>query len=68
MADFGCRARSNSEFRTFAEKLSAEIKDAAKGEGVAVKKEPTWREWQKQTEPLLTSSGKGSVKSREIAP
>lgn len=32
------RARSNSEFHTFGEKLAAEIMDAAKGEGGAVKK------------------------------
>lgn len=32
------RARSNSEYHTFAEKLSVEIIDAAKGEGGAVKK------------------------------
>ncbi|HEX6976977.1 MAG TPA: 30S ribosomal protein S7 [Patescibacteria group bacterium] len=32
------RKRSNSEFRTYAEKLAAEIMDAAKGEGAAVKK------------------------------
>lgn len=32
------RARSNSEYHTFAEKLSAEILDAAEGEGGAVKK------------------------------
>jgi small subunit ribosomal protein S7 len=32
------RARSNSEYHTFAEKLSAEIIDASKGEGGAVKK------------------------------
>ncbi len=32
------RARSNSEYHTFAEKLAAEITDAAKGEGGAVKK------------------------------
>ncbi len=32
------RARTNSEFRTFAEKLAAEILDAANGEGGAVKK------------------------------
>ena len=32
------RARSNSEFKTFAQKLAVEIKDAAKGEGGAVKK------------------------------
>jgi small subunit ribosomal protein S7 len=32
------RSRSNSEYHTFAEKLAAEIMDAAKGEGVAVKK------------------------------
>lgn len=31
-------SRSNSEFHTYAEKLTAEIVDAAKGEGVAVKK------------------------------
>lgn len=31
-------SRPNSEFRTFAEKLSAELMDAAKGEGLAVKK------------------------------
>ena len=31
-------ARSNSEFHTYAEKLAAEIMDAAKGEGAAVKK------------------------------
>ena len=32
------RARSNSEFHTFADKLTAEILDASKGEGAAVKK------------------------------
>jgi len=32
------RARSNSEYHTFAEKLSAEIMDATSGEGGAVKK------------------------------
>jgi len=32
------RARPNSEFKTYAQKLSAEIIDAAKGEGGAVKK------------------------------
>lgn len=32
------RARSNSDFHTFAEKLAAEIMAAAKGEGAAVKK------------------------------
>ena len=32
------RSRSSKEFKTFAEKLAAEILDAAKGEGVAVKK------------------------------
>jgi len=32
------RARSSSEFRTFTEKLSREIMDAAGGEGAAVKK------------------------------
>ncbi len=32
------RARSNSEFHTFAEKLAAEIVEAAKGEGAAIKK------------------------------
>jgi len=32
------RARSNSEFHTFGEKLAAELMDAAKGEGGAVKK------------------------------
>lgn len=32
------RSRSNSEYHTFAEKLAAEIIDAAKGEGGAVKK------------------------------
>lgn len=32
------RARPNSEFHTFAEKLAAEILDAIKGEGGAVKK------------------------------
>ena len=31
-------SRSNSEYHTYAEKLAAEILDAAKGEGVAVKK------------------------------
>ena len=31
-------ARSNSEFHTYAEKLAAEITDAAKSEGAAVKK------------------------------
>ena len=32
------RARSNSEFHTFGEKLAAEISDAAQGEGGAVRK------------------------------
>lgn len=32
------RSRSNSEYHTYADKLAAEIMDAAKGEGVAVKK------------------------------
>mgnify|MGYP005842990547 FL=1 len=32
------RARPNSEFKTFADKLAAELIDAAKGEGLAVKK------------------------------
>jgi small subunit ribosomal protein S7 len=32
------RARSNSEFHTFSEKLAAEIKEAANNEGAAVKK------------------------------
>jgi len=32
------RAKSNSEFHTFAEKLSSEIIDASKGEGGAMKK------------------------------
>jgi small subunit ribosomal protein S7 len=32
------RARSNSEYKTFAEKLAAEILDAASGAGAAVKK------------------------------
>jgi len=32
------RSRPNSEFKTFAEKLAVEISDAAKGEGLAVKK------------------------------
>jgi small subunit ribosomal protein S7 len=32
------RARSNSEYHTFAEKIAAEIMDAAKGEGGAVRK------------------------------
>lgn len=31
-------SKSNSEFHTYAEKLAAEIMDAAKGEGVSVKK------------------------------
>ena len=31
-------SRSNSEYHTYAEKLAAEILDASKGEGVAVKK------------------------------
>ena len=35
------RARSNSEFRTFSEKLAAELRDAAKNEGAAVKKRDT---------------------------
>lgn len=32
------RAKSNSEFRTYAEKLAAEIIDASNGEGASVKK------------------------------
>lgn len=35
---FAARARSNSEYHTYAEKLAAELLDAAKGEGGAVKK------------------------------
>ena len=35
---FSARARSNSEFKTFAHKLAAELLDAANGEGGAVKK------------------------------
>ena len=35
---FAARSRSNSEYHTFAEKLAAEIMDAAKSEGAAVKK------------------------------
>lgn len=31
-------SKSNSEFHTYAEKLAAEVMDAAKGEGVSVKK------------------------------
>lgn len=32
------RSRSNSEYHTYSEKLAAELIDAAKGEGVAIKK------------------------------
>lgn len=35
---FSARAKSNSEFKTFADKLAAELIDAANGEGGAVKK------------------------------
>ncbi|MGB6839255.1 MAG: 30S ribosomal protein S7 [Microgenomates group bacterium] len=35
---FAARARSNSEYHTYAEKLGTEIVDAANGEGGAVKK------------------------------
>lgn len=35
---FAARARSNSEYHTFAEKLAVELLDAAKGEGGAVKR------------------------------
>ncbi len=35
---FAARARENSEYKTFAAKLSAEIIDASKGEGGAVQK------------------------------
>lgn len=35
---FAARARSNSQYHTYAEKLAAEILEAAKGEGGAVKK------------------------------
>ena len=35
---FSARARSNSEFKTFAQKLAAEFFEAANGEGGAVKK------------------------------
>lgn len=34
----GARAKSNSEFKTFAEKLASEIIDASNNEGMAVKK------------------------------
>lgn len=34
----GARSRPNSQYHTFAEKLAAEIIDASKGEGLAVKK------------------------------
>lgn len=35
---FAARAKDNAQFKTFADKLSAELLDAAKGEGGAVKK------------------------------
>lgn len=35
---FAARARSNSEYHSFSEKLAAELADAANGEGGAVKK------------------------------
>ena len=35
---FSARAKSNSEFKTYADKLAAELMDAANGEGGAVKK------------------------------
>ena len=35
---FSARARTNSEYHTFAEKMAAEIVDASNGEGGAVKK------------------------------
>ena len=35
---FAARARANSDFHTFAEKLAAELMAASKGEGLAVKK------------------------------
>lgn len=35
---FATRSRSNSDYHTFSEKLAAELMDAAKGEGGAVKK------------------------------
>ncbi len=35
---FAARSRSNSQYHTYAEKLAAEIMDAAKSEGAAVKK------------------------------
>lgn len=35
---FAARARSSSEYHTYAEKLAAELLDAAKGEGGAVKR------------------------------
>jgi small subunit ribosomal protein S7 len=35
---FSARARSNSDYHTFSEKLAAELTDAANGEGGAVKK------------------------------
>ncbi len=35
---FAARARSNSEYHTYAEKLAAELMDAAKSEGGAVKR------------------------------
>src|SRR4030042_5285016 len=35
---FAARSRSNSEFKTFAQKLATELLDAANGEGGAVKK------------------------------
>jgi len=44
---FASRAKSNSEYHTFAEKLAAEIIDAANGEGTAVNK---MKEMQKMAE------------------
>ncbi len=35
---FAARARSNSEYKTYAEKLAAELLEASKGEGGAVKR------------------------------
>ena len=41
-----------------AEKLYAEIMDAAQNKGSAIKKEKTLIKWPSQTKPLLISDGK----------
>ena len=59
------RAKSNSEFHTYAEKIAQELMDAAKAEGGAVRKGKKWKKLQKQTKRLVTSNGNIGIWQRK---